>query len=63
MNYTPEKYSKSNWTGRTSRTLQEAFGPYEAGVVQGTPEKANWWPYAALVLVSVGAVVVQVLLA
>jgi len=63
MNFTPRKYSQSNWTGRTSRTTQEAFGPYEAGVVQGTSDKANWWPYLALVLVSVGAVVVQVILA
>jgi len=63
MNHTPGKYSQSNWTGVAPRSLQEAFGPYTTGIVQGTPEKTNWWPYAALVLVSVGAVVVQVLLA
>lgn len=31
----------SNWTGRTARTLQQAFGPHEAGPVHQMPHKRS----------------------
>ena len=47
----------SNWTGRTRRTMAEAFGPYTSNQLEPMPE-ADDVTDVALVLASVAAVAV-----
>ena len=47
----------SNWTGRTHRTMQGAFGPYTSNQLEPMPE-ADSVTHVALVLASVAAVAV-----
>lgn len=35
-------FSSSNWTGRTNRTIQEAFGPYSGNMINETYEAPTW---------------------
>ena len=50
----------SNWTGRTRRTMAEAFGPYTSNSLEPMPE-ADSVTDVALVLASVAAVAVAVM--
>ena len=38
------------------RTLQEAFGPYTSNVITEEAAPINWWAWAILAAVLVGAV-------
>ena len=35
-------FNSSNWTGRTNRTLQQAFGPYTDNTIYEPYEKPTW---------------------
>lgn len=52
----------SNWTGRTRRTMAEAFGPYTSNQLEPMPEADSVTDVAlALVLACVAAVALTVL--
>lgn len=38
------------------RTLQQAFGPYTSNVITEEADPINWWAWAILAAVLVGAV-------
>lgn len=48
--------NNSNWTGRTHRTMQEAFGPYTSRSIY-EPYKPMDWQDKAVVIASVLALV------
>ena len=50
----------SNWTGRTHRTMQGAFGPYTSNQLEPMPDDENVMD-VALVLASVAAVALAVM--
>ena len=56
---TKQWYNHSNWTGKSPRTLQEAFGPYESLYIQEDTKVDNtgWKIYATILFVSVLATI------
>jgi hypothetical protein len=43
--------SNSNFSGRTSRTLNEGFGPYCSPHFDERPAVPRWWPYLLVLTV------------